>query len=162
MATFTALAKIYSTKHFCNTRYLGLAKFLSSENFQLYGIIGSIHVCPYGTFVLFFFIPQKASASYIPMFFCPIAGCKNSATCNMEQRLPTVLQVNNQQVSVPSEHSAPMLSSNQFDSTTINTGHYMPSQVSGSLLPSTISQQILSSPQQHSSLGPSGLPSQLG
>ena len=106
-----------------------------------------------------FCIPQKASISYIPMFFCPIAVCKNSA--NMEQHLLTFLQVSSQQTSALSEHSAPMLSSNQFDSTTVNTGHYMPSQVSGSL-PPTISQQILSSPQQHSSLGPSGLPSQLG
>lgn len=34
MATFIVLAKII---HFRNTKYLGLEKFLSSENFRLYG-----------------------------------------------------------------------------------------------------------------------------
>ena len=80
----------------------------------------------------------------------------------MEQCLPTSLQINNQQTPAHNERSSSMLSSNRFDSTTINTGHYMPTQVSGSLPPSTVSQQIPSSSQQHSSLGPSRLPSQLG
>ena len=35
MVTFTALAKIYFTEYFCNTKRL--AKFLSSENFVVYG-----------------------------------------------------------------------------------------------------------------------------
>ena len=80
----------------------------------------------------------------------------------MEQCLPTSLQVNNQQTPALTEHSSSMLSPNRLDSTTINTGHYIPTQVSGSRPPSTVSQQIPSSSQQHSSLGPSGLPSQLG
>ena len=37
MATLTALAKIYSIEISAIQRYLGLAKFLSSENFHLYG-----------------------------------------------------------------------------------------------------------------------------
>ena len=39
MATFTVLAKIYSTKYFCNTKVSGLGKILSSENFHLYSIV---------------------------------------------------------------------------------------------------------------------------
>ena len=38
MVTFTALAKIYSTKYFCNTKVSGVGKILSSENFHVYGI----------------------------------------------------------------------------------------------------------------------------
>ena len=38
IATFTTLAKIYSTKYFCNTKVAGLGEILSSENFWLYSI----------------------------------------------------------------------------------------------------------------------------
>ena len=44
-ATFTVLAKIYSTEHFCNTKQLGLMKCLFSENFQLYS--NSFHICEF-------------------------------------------------------------------------------------------------------------------
>ena len=38
MVTFTALAKIYSIKYFCNTKVSGLGEILSSENFHVYGM----------------------------------------------------------------------------------------------------------------------------
>ena len=38
MTTFTALAKIYSTKYFCDTKVAGLGEILSSENLRLYSI----------------------------------------------------------------------------------------------------------------------------
>ena len=34
MAIFTALAKIYSTEYFCNTKELGLVKFLAIRYFM--------------------------------------------------------------------------------------------------------------------------------
>ena len=75
----------------------------------------------------------------------------------MEQFHPKYPQIGNQQTS---EHSATYFHPNQLNAAAINTGHYMPSQASGSLPPSTVSQQIPSSSQQHSSLGPSRLPFQ--
>ena len=40
MATFTALAKIYSTKYFHNTKVAGLGEtFVSDENFHVYGTV---------------------------------------------------------------------------------------------------------------------------
>ena len=77
-----------------------------------------------------------------------LAGYKNSAIT--EQFHPKYPQIGNQQTS---EHSATYFHPNQLNSAAINTGHY------SSLPPSTVSQQIPSS-QQHSSLGPSRLPSQ--
>ena len=42
MATFTALAKIYSSEYFCNARVAGIGESLSSENFRLYGIYSCV------------------------------------------------------------------------------------------------------------------------
>ena len=48
MATFTTLAKIYSTEYFCNTKVAGLGKIFCpcSENFRLYGM----HTCNIRTY----------------------------------------------------------------------------------------------------------------
>ncbi len=39
MLIFTTLAKIYSTKYFCNRKVARLGEFFFRENFQLYSII---------------------------------------------------------------------------------------------------------------------------
>ena len=39
MATFTALAKIYSSEYFCNARVAGIGEILSSEKFHLHSNI---------------------------------------------------------------------------------------------------------------------------
>ena len=39
MATCTALAKIYSTEYFCNTKVPGLGEIFVQQNFHLYSIM---------------------------------------------------------------------------------------------------------------------------
>ena len=98
------------------------------------------------------------------MFYCSIAaGYRNSA--NTEQYHQSFPQIDNQRTSTLGEHSAPTFYPTQFnESTTICTGHYMPPYVSGSLPPSTSSQWIPPSQQQHTLPGPSrvDISSQLG
>ena len=54
--TFTILANISAIQ-----RYLGLTKFLSSENFQLYGSIIMCILCPLYVFVVMSFFPSPSS-----------------------------------------------------------------------------------------------------
>ena len=44
MATFIALAKIFSTNFICNTKVARLGETLSNENFHIYGIIQELLV----------------------------------------------------------------------------------------------------------------------
>ena len=96
---------------------------------------------------------------------CSIALAGGRTSANTEQYHQTFPQIDNQRTSMLGEHSAPTFYSNQFsESTTINTGCYVPLHVSGSLQPSTPSQWIPPSSQQHTLPGPFrvDVPSQLG
>ena len=46
MATFTALAKIYSTKYFCNTKVAGLGEIFVQQNFVVYSIMLKTNTTP--------------------------------------------------------------------------------------------------------------------
>ena len=48
MVTFTALAKIYSTEYFCNTKVAGLGEVFVQRNFLLYDMYMYINPLPLG------------------------------------------------------------------------------------------------------------------
>ena len=82
----------------------------------------------------------------LPLFL-DLSECKMGAHLeHRPQRFPLIDSVD-QQMSTYYGHTVPQ--SYQFNSP-VNAEHYMPSHVSVSLPPSTSSQQIPSSPQQHS------------
>ena len=158
--------KIFSAKICFWAEFGKTAKYLTLEIFRLYGkplirasytsgfvghSIKHVEICPptnNQTLILYY------KCSNIPMFYCSIAaGCRNSA--NMEQYHQMFPQIDNQRTSALGEHSAPTFYPTQFnESTTISTGHCMPPHVGRSLPPSTSSQWILPSPQQHTLPGP--------
>ena len=91
------------------------------------------------------------------MFLCCIVLASHKTGVNVEQYHQTFPQIDNQRTSTFGEHSTAMFYPNQFiESTTTNTGHYMPPHASGGPPPTTSnSQWIPPSSQQHTLPGPS-------